>query len=220
MIRYLSFLLLIFIVGCQSTKTNNVSTRFHDDGRAKPVVTIVPVLDSTCYDIPWSLSEELSSLINQKINRQNNIYISKNEGEFFLSSHDNPFGNNIEWTKKSFKSNEFVVFLELLEHDDIPLLKTTKNPKKLPEARKSASNLNMSIRLRIIDIRGDAPKIVLQEMIQDTFYMANNIDKTDYNTVTWGTNEYVTSPMGIAHTQFVKQVIERITDYIMLAKSR
>jgi hypothetical protein len=177
-------------------------------------------MDSTCYDIPWSLSEELSSLINQKIVRQNNVYISKKEEGFFLSSHDNPFENNIEWVKKSFKPNEFVVFLELLEHDDIPLTKTTKNPKKLPESRKEASNLNMSIRLRIIDIRGDTPKIVLQEMIQDTFYMANNIDKIDYNIVTWGTDEYATSPMGIAHSQFVKQITERITDYILLAKSR
>ena len=78
----------------------------------------------------------------------------------------------------------------------------------------------MSMRIRIIDIRNDKPTIVLQEMIKDSYYMANNIDNPNYNITSWGTEEYTTSPLGNAHTQFVKQIIDRINDYIMLSKSR
>jgi hypothetical protein len=216
------FLLAIFsailLAGCSSKNPNEGAMRLHDDGRAKPCVTIVPMLDSTTYDIPWSLSEEFSSLIKNKLSKQADLYVAKDR-DVQLSSDENPFDVNLSWIKKTFNSDEFVVFLEMIEHEDVPIVKTVKDPNKLNEFRRSAANLNMAIRLRIIDVRGDKPKIVLQEMLKDSYYMANTIDKVDYNSLTWGSEEYKTSPMGIAHAQFARQIIERIYDYIMLAKS-
>lgn len=208
----------LLLASCHNSNKDQQTTRYHDDGRAKPMVTIVPMMDSSSYEIPWSISEEFTSSVKDRLLKQGDLYLQNNE-TFHLSNDDNPFGSNIHWIKKAFNSTEFVVFLELVEHEDVPLLKTVKNPSKISEAKKSAVNLNIAMRLRIIDIRGDSPKIVLQEMIKDSYYISNYMERTDYNITHWGTDEYKTSPMGMAHAQFSKRIIERVNDYIMLSKS-
>ena len=208
----------LFLASC-GNKNNNLQTlRYHDDGRAKPVVTIVPMIDSSSYEISWSISDEFTLLIKDKLLKQGDLFIQNNEN-IHLSNDDNPFGSNLGWVKKSFHSSEFVVFLELVEHEDVPLIKTVKDPSKISEAKKAAVNLNVAMRLRIMDVRGDSPKIVLQEIIKDHYYIPNYMERTDYNITHWGTEEYKTSPMGIAHAQFSKHVIERINDYVTLTKS-
>lgn len=218
--RYLVALLLsLSLIGCQKTCQNDQCTRFHDDGRAKPVVTIVPVLDSTSYDVPWSISEEFTAAITNSLNKLKSFYLT-DQSNIHLSSEDNPFSSNITWVKNNFHDTEFVIFLELVEHEDVPLIKTAKDPMKIPEYRRDAVNLNMALRMRILDIRGETPKIVLQEMIKDSYYIANNMDKPNYSLVPWGTEEYKSSPLALAHSQLVKHLEERINDYVLLAKSR
>jgi hypothetical protein len=78
----------------------------------------------------------------------------------------------------------------------------------------------MGIRLRVIDLRGNAPKVVLQEMIRDSYFVPKTLIPTDYSVEVWGTDNFRKSPMGIAHAQLVQEVATRITDYILLAKSR
>jgi hypothetical protein len=213
------FLSVILLSGCQS-KHNVQAMKYHDDGRAKPIVTIVPVLDSSSYEIPWSLSNELTTIIKDNLGKQGGIYI-RNDQNTHLSNENAPFNTNISWVKKSFKPSEFVVFLELMQHEDVPISTMVKDPSKISEAYQAAVNLNMSMRIRIIDIRDDNPKIVLQEIIKDNYYLPNSIiERVNYNTTQWGSEEYKTSPMGIAHSQFSKHIIERINDYITLTKSR
>ena len=78
----------------------------------------------------------------------------------------------------------------------------------------------MGVRLRILDLRGSEPKIVLQEKIYDSYYIPKTLFPTDYNTVSWGTEEYKNSPLGIAHTRLIKEITTRVSEYILLAKSR
>lgn len=217
MYRYLIGLIFCLLIGCQKN-CNDQCTRFHDDGRAKPILTIVPMLDSTSYDVPWSISEEFTNNITTNLSKLREFYLTNTE--IHLSSEDNPFGSNLSWVKSNFHDTEFVVFLELVQHEDVPLVKSVKEPEKILESRRDAANLNMAIRMRIIDVRSDSPKIVLQEMIKDCYYMANNIDKPNYSTITWGSEEYKTTPLALAHSQIIKLVEERINDYVMLAKSR
>lgn len=219
MIRSFFILLTtLLLVSCNNKSQNQTTTRFHDDGRAKPVVTIVPVMDSSSYEIPWSISDEFTSMIKDRLMKQGDIYIQDDEN-FHLSNDDKPFGTNISWMKKSIRPTEFVVFLELVEHEDLPLAKTVKDPSKLSPTKRDAFNLNVAVRLRVIDLRGDSPKIVLQELIKDSYYVSNYMDKVNYNITQWGTEEYKTSPMGMAHAQLSKNIIERINDYVMLSKS-
>lgn len=211
MIRNLLFFLTILIAfGC---KNDMQTSRYYDDGRAKPVVYIPTIIDSSSFDFPWSLSEEFTSIITQKVIHKGTLHIpTEPQGTF--SIQDNPFGSDLSWVKKIYDPCQFVVFIELFEHDEVPI-KDTENT-----LGNYASNVNMGARIRIVDIRGTHPKIVLQEAFEDSYYISKNLLKTNYNITIWGTDEYKSSPLSMAHNQFAKTITERINDYIMLAKNR
>lgn len=210
--RYLSlFAISCLAIGC--TRTSDFMTRYHEDGRAKPVAAIASMIDTTSFEAPWSLSEELTSMIVSQIGQGGKIYVFSKDDEIFA---ENPFGQDLSWVKREFPNQEFAVFLELVEHDIVPASKAKKD---LP-SQEVSSNLNMAVRLRVIDVRGQTPKIVLQEIVRDTYFIPKTLIPDDYNTLTWGTPEFPKTPMGIAHAQIVREISTRVSDYILLAKSR
>lgn len=200
----------LLLASCGSIDTT--MTRYHEDGRAKPVVAIASMIDTTSFDAPWSLSEEFTSSIVGKMAFGNNIFVEGMEDYAFA---DNPFGGDLSWVKREFHSHEFVVFLELVEHELVPAKgKENFSPQEV------STNLNMSVRLRVLDLRGASPKIVLQEMIKENYFIPKTLIPTNYNVVTWGTADYTKTPMGIAHSQLADEIASRASDYILLAKSR
>jgi len=80
--------------------------------------------------------------------------------------------------------------------------------------------LDSIVRIRVLDIRKDKPQIVLQEALKDSYFISKNILQPDYNTYGWGTKQFATSPVGLAHNQLAKMIAERVGDYLMLAKTR
>jgi hypothetical protein len=210
--RYLStFIISLILIGCG--RSNDVTTRYHEDGRAKPVIAVAPLLDTTSFDNPWSLSDEFTSMLARNISQNNQIFVSSGHE---YSVKQNPFGTNLSWIKQEFHPNEFVVFLELVEHELVPIRKE----KREAFPQEVAKNLKMSIRVRVIDLRDSQPKIVLQEMIRDSYYIPKTLIPTDYNEVSWGSEAYKKSSMGIAHSHISQEIANRISDYILLAKSR
>ena len=57
-------------------------------------------------------------------------------------------------------------------------------------------------------------------MIRDSYFVPKTLIPTDYSVQSWGTEGFRKSPMGIAHAQLIQEIASRITDYILLAKSR
>ena len=57
-------------------------------------------------------------------------------------------------------------------------------------------------------------------MIKESYFIPKTLIPTDYNTAVWGTDEFRNSPMGIAHAQLAQEIAARVSDYILLAKSR
>ena len=217
MLKFLPVLLItvLMLTGCKNENTEEEALRYHDDGRCKPVTEIVPVIETAFASLPWSLSEEFTSLLKSKIN--NRIFVEGSQNGYLLTDND-PFSTNIDWIKNRSGNAEFTVFVELVEYENVPII--SKNHSKIPDSRKDAVTLNIGARIRIIDVRKSKPVIVLQEMIKDSYYMPNTIDNPDYNVVCFGTEEYKTSPLAIAHAQFIKQIATRVNDYILLAKER
>ncbi len=207
MFRIATLLLTITSLFFISCSNNTTVSKFYDDGRSKPVIAISSVIDSTTYELPWSLSEEFTHLIKNNLSTHKNIFLSLSDDvDASLTNTDNPFDPDISWMQDKFDTNEFVVFLELIKHNDV--------------AKPNAINLDMSMRLRIIDVRSKKPKIILQECINDNYYISKGSIQTDYQTTTWGSNEYVNSRMNLAHAQLAKEISKRIYDYIALSKSR
>ncbi|MBN2479165.1 MAG: hypothetical protein JXA94_02960 [Parachlamydiales bacterium] len=205
---FLYFILLsLVLVSCKDNSTSQNVSRYYDDGRSRPVIGIGSVVDSTSYEVPWSISEELTQLVRNNLSKNKSLYLSSSDDiDASLTNSDNLFSANIDWMNSRFDKNEFVVFLELIKHHDIE--------------KDNATNLDMSLRLRIVDIRSKTPKLVLQEVIKDNFYISKSSYKTDYTKTVWGSQEYENSRMGIAHKQLASQIADRISDYVSLSKSR
>lgn len=209
--RYIPAILIgLAAVSCNRNNNDQVS-RFHEDGRIKPSVAIASMLDTTSFDASWSLSEELTQGVMDLIAKSGKIFVHSQEESPFT---ENPFGSDLSWMKREFDSEEFVVFLELVEHEFTPV-KT-----KGVTLQEASSNLNMAVRMRVIDLRSATPKIVLQEMVRDSYFVPKTLIPTDYSVDSWGTEGFRKTPMGIAHAQLMKDIANRVNDYIVLAKSR
>lgn len=209
--RFVSlFLLALAAMSCNRNQTDQMS-RFHEDGRVKPSVAIAAMLDTTSFDTSWSLSEELTEGILQHIASTKEIYVHSQDQSPFT---ENPFGGDLSWMKREFQGEEFVAFLELVEHEFTPA-----KAKGIP-LQEASSNLNMAVRVRVIDLRLDTPRIVLQEMIRDSYFVPKTLIPTDYSVDVWGTDGYRKSPMGLAHAGLVQEIATRIEDYILLSKGR
>lgn len=204
-----SLILSLLLAAC--SKTSSDTSRYHEDGRAKPVVAICSMIDVTSFDCAWSLSEEFTSMIAQNLSKNGSIFVGKSED---LGFTENPFGTDLAWMKREFPDQEFAVFMELVEHQLVP----TSKPR--PGATEVSMNLNMGVRLRVVDLRPATPKLVLQEMVRNSYYIPKTLIPTDYNIAVWGTDEFRRSPMGVAHIQLVDEIVSRLNDYILLAKSR
>jgi len=205
-----ALLIALAAVSCNRNQNDEMS-RFHDDGRAKPSVAVASMLDTTSFDASWSLSDELTQGVMNLVAGTGKIYVHTQQESPFT---ENPFGSDLSWMKREFQGEEFVAFLELVEHEFVPV------KSKGITLQEASSNLNMGVRLRVIDLRSANPKVVLQEMVRDNYFVPKTLIPTDYSVEVWGTEQYKKSPMGIAHALLVQEIASRITDYILLAKSR
>ena len=206
-----SMLLFLSSCCCNSNKKSCELTRFFEDGRAKPLIAIPSLVDATSCDLSWNLSEELTSLVVKKVSDGGSICVLSGDD---LTFTENPFTSDLTWMKREFADQEFVAFLELVEHEIAPVNSNAEVPFE------TAMNLKMSVRLRVIDLRGLAPRIVLQEMVRDSYYIPRTQIPVDYKTVVWGSDEYKSTPMAVAHMQLVQEISSRIKEYLYLAKSR
>ena len=214
------FVLCIAAFGCSTKNMGDQATRFHEDGRVKPVVALLPVFDRSGADMGWSLSEELTDHLQERILNRNNFYLSSpqeiQEAISHLQDQHHPFSSNTDWIKEAFKDQEFVVFTELVEHDihDKPL-KGNFLEKITP-----SSELAATMRIRIFDLRSSHPEIVLQELIHQTHLIPKLSTFPSADPERWKKLTFHVSPIGLAHTQLVKEVEQRIEEYILLTKGQ
>jgi hypothetical protein len=187
-------------------------TRYHEDGRKKPAVLITQLIDTSSFEAPWSLSEELTDLVSREVGRNRALYITT-QPDFFFS--ESPFSNDLSTIAADCSPHEFGVFLELVEHSYTPA-----NSDRHAIPLETALNLNMAVRIRVIDFRQGAPKVILQELVRDTYYIPRTLLPTDYTVEGWGTSDFRKTPMGIAHAQLAQTLATRLSDYILLAKSQ
>jgi hypothetical protein len=208
--------LALVLAGCQSGNSKNSNVALAATMQ-KPVVTVVPVVDRSHSDLNWNLSQELTQAVQQNLLKHGNFHLMGPDKVALslkkLGSAHDPFGENIEWTKRLFPQDEFVVFMELVKHDEIPLSKGG-SPQDSP------AELVMTVRLCVIDLRGSQPKVVLQELVHDTQHIPKQFNKANFDQVPWGNETFDVSPLGIAHAQLTKELTHRIEEYILLSGTR
>jgi hypothetical protein len=183
----------------------------------QPIVAIVPIFDRTANsDVSWNLSDELTVGLNRKLAQKSKLYLADEKKMKLLArkftSQNDPFSNDLSWVTRLYHGNEFVVFMELLEHREVPVSQTAN--------LNSPADLNISLKVRVVDIRAEKPRIVLQEILHDVHHVARQFTKANFQQIAWGQENFHVTPVAIAHTKFIKELATRVEDYILLAASR
>lgn len=217
MIRSYATLSIALLLGSCQNNPQNEQTSHHSSETRKPVVALVPVFDSAKSDVSWNLSDELTASIQNLIQRKDKLFLMDRKKVRVSTSHlkenNNPFSSDLSWVKKTFSQNEFVVFLELIEHEEVPYVSNVPSDK-------CSSMLNMSMRVRVLDLRPEKPKIVLQELIHASHHIPLSFTKENFNQAPYPEDSFSVTPIGLAHEQLTKEIVERVQDYILLSTRR
>lgn len=191
-------------------------THHHDNGALKPKVALIPVIDSSSHELPWSLSDEFSDLIYLKLFETGNFYFTSDFEQVgknpFISKEMNPFAEDLQWLLEMSSPTEFMIFVELFKH------RLTEKEKSLLHVTQNYT-LDISFRVKVVDIRVSPPRVVLQELFEDSFQIAWKLDSVDYKNRGWSKTAFFLSPIGIAHMQMCKQMTKQIEDYILLSQA-
>jgi hypothetical protein len=214
---FLTVSLLALIAGGCDDNQNHSQAYNQAPSRSKPVVSVVPIIDNTNNDYAWNLSDELSSSIYYRLAQKDHVSINKvsqvRAKTKQISDGKNPFGTDVSWMKKVFNGDQFVVFLELIEHEEVP----KQSRKRTVDLQNHSADLKMSMRIRVLDLRDNEPKIVLQELVHDSHYIPRPFTQTNFFQVAWGDECFNISPIGLAHASFTREIASRIEDYILMA---
>ncbi len=98
------------------------------------------------------------------------------------------------------QARQFLVTMQLIQHQESVL-----NP----------SELTVSVHLKILDLRSDKPKVILQEVLNHNTLLEMPLRSTDL--VSWSNEAFRVSPMGLIHSKLSREIATRIEDYITLA---
>lgn len=206
------FSICLLFASCQN-RGENAEIRYHDDGRSKPSIALVSVIDSSGANMPWDLSDELTYSIKDRIRKSGLLFLQamqKRDQEFALTA--NPFQKHIPWIKETFNQSEFAVFLELVEHSIHP--KKAKNA--ILDKFTPACELDVTVRIKVVDLRKELPETILQELVHQSHLVPKMMSAP--TSLEWSKKSYAVSPIGFAHIQLAKEIVNRIEDYILLSK--
>jgi hypothetical protein len=220
---YLKFIIasaaLVLCAGCEKEQHTSNQARFYENGRAKPIVALVPVIDNSQSDISWNLSDEFTSSVHYRLMQKDRLYLVDVEKVRAttkkLKEFHNPFDIDLSWIKKAFFENEFVIFMELFSHEEVPV-----SSKEATSHKDAPLELMMKMRVRVIDLQGEEPKIALQEIISNSHYIPKQFNRDHFTQVEWGNENYNISPLGVAHAQMAKEIASHLEDYILLSTQR
>lgn len=215
---YLKGILPLFLLGassCQET-SSQMEAHVQSSMRQRPVVTIVPIIDSTSHTYSWNLSDELTSQLHYRLSQKDRFYLTDFSQAHArirnLNDSQNPFGPDFSWVKKAFHGDEFVAFLELVEHQEV----LRKDSSKKTDPNQCSADFNMSMRIRVFDLRGKEVKVILQELVHSTHFIPRQYTQRNSPILSWKEEGFHTSALGLAHGGMIKEVASRLEDYIVI----
>ncbi len=203
-------LFAIFAVSCGGSRYVDYFP-YHDDGKPKPKVALVPVVDSCGCKLPWDMSQEMSQGVYYQLMNVGELYVmSADEIGFVWNKRDSIdfFGTDMSYAKE-FCNSDFIVALELIEHSVRPLEGNSNHS--------CNQILTMRMRTKVIDVRRSCPKVVLYEIIKSEYIVAK-AGPIDFGTTCVGSNGYLMTPCGILHQRMVCNICERLEKVIWTVK--
>lgn len=210
-------LYLLSLVGCENRVDQSQELR-HDDGRAKPKVAILNIIDHSNSCLPWDLSQELTTEITDKLKNQASIFIVSQDELTWEKEPDfekiHPFKND-NFIKTYRPNAEFIVCIEMINH----LLLPSKQKQNMAHPNAQTQNLVIKARVKVFDVRKDEPKLILSEIVTESQIVPWQLSTIDYKKNHFKTNQYKITPIGLSHKRLIHTITNHIQDYVLLAKS-
>lgn len=206
-----------FCVGCVGR--NSDTTLYHSSGRSKPTVAVLPVINSTGNTlVNWDLSREMTEEIRKRVYTSARLYMVREGGSMELAKQLNiPNPNEISNIGFQKMGNaEFVVVAELIDQKETPY--GIQKGKEKPHLDEVGAILSLAMRLRVLDVRGDRPKIILQEVLNQEQVVSRAYLNCDYEKACWGTEAFERTPLGMAHSKIAREIVARVEGYIGASK--
>lgn len=211
------FLMLVFVATTScATRHFRDTALYHPSGRAKPLVAVLPVINSVgSGDVGWDLSQEMTEEIRKKVSDSSRIFLFKSQANLAqaiaLNSADLGKLSTVE--SQNLSPAEFVVVTELIDQSQHS--KGYKNEKRT-YLNEVGVKVTVAMRLRVIDLRGKEPRVVLQEVVTQTQDVGKGYLGVDYSKTPWGTVAFANTPLGMAHSKIVREIVSHVEGYIGL----
>lgn len=190
---------------------------YHVTGKAKPVVAVLPVVNTSVEKTAarWDVADELTQEIRNRCSNSSRVFLLEQDSSASMAQAlIAPELRSVPRSAfEALAPAEFAVVAELINDQEKVITKNTKNAPRLDE---SQTTICLAMRVRVIDLRGQEPKIVLQEVVSQDHEVANGYRYIDYSKTAYGTPGFANTPLGIAHHDFVKEIVSHIEGYIGL----
>jgi hypothetical protein len=181
-------------------------------------VAVLPVINNNENpDLTWDISTELTDEIRNRIYDSKKIYLLREGGnremaQLLSTPNIKAISKNVT---ESLGAAQFVVVSEIIEQDEE---KYGLGPGDHPFRSEVGAILSLALRVRVIDLRNEKPKVILQEILDNDFVISRAYMNCDYKKMPWGTEAFTRTPMGIAHNRLIRTLVSRIESYIEAAQ--
>jgi len=179
-------LLAFLVVGCAPRNVDFFP--YTDDGVRKPHVALLPVFVEGCEDLPPAASERITRGINFEVMQNGRLYFHSQEAvqsDMNRMGNVNYFGKDLRFAKE-FCDTDYVVVMELIGHQI--------------QQRACRAMLEMTLRIRVIDVRCEEPVIALQEIVTCSQIVPQDKEYLE-------TNQRICAA---AHDQLVREITNRL----------
>lgn len=205
MVRHALFTLfaLLMLCGCQTQYSDYFP--FRDDGTQKPHVALLPVINGSKYSNGEKVCNDLTRDIRKDIMRHGTLFLFSDEetsAMMLRAKEPDYFSRDLSYAK-DFSPAEYVVVVELIEHNIVPR-EAVKNAYMI-QGPKAKYALAMKARMRVIDRRNNNPKVILQEIVEVNHIVPDAV-ATQYALQADG--------FDVPHDRLVDDVVDRLEGVI------
>lgn len=210
-----ALLMAALMVGCGSQHVDYFP--YHENGKPKPKVVLLPLADDTGGCVCWDLAKELNTDLSYQVLCNGQLFlVSENEVCSRLEgcSALDYFTPDLSFSQR-FCGADYVVALEIVDHDIIPYQREMCKWSISPQKYHWRSVLQTKVRLRIIDVHCMTPRVVLQEVFTSHYPIPTEKECIDYSRCCWGTDAYPSTPWAKAHERLICELVYRIESVIL-----
>ncbi len=209
----LSMLITILAVGCGAPRYVDYFP-CRDDGTPKPKVALIPAVDISQSGLPWDVSAEISEALYYEFMNSGELYVllPKEIGPAWSKYKATDFFDSQMSFCPDFACADFIVAMEVIE-DSITDCDSCGGA---PISPSNACNeiATMRMRLKVIDVRCETPRVILYEIVKAHYLMAPSRDTCGEEIVCWGSKGYALSPYGIVHRRMACNLARRLEEVL------